>query len=185
MSRVTPLDNLVKKLVDNGNKVSDNYNANMASPKGRRRYTTMNNYKGFYKVTEEGGTYVVSYFYNPETNEYFSACTRDYDYADGSRDNDELYYMPIDKEVRRVYLRHLGNILIGDKIIIFKGRKMLGEVKTVADEREYIPPHCEGWSNRHAYAVWYFQFTDGTSVAQKNCKALVELEYPKRVDMPE
>ena len=52
---------------------------------------------GFFKVAENGGTYVTGVFYNPTTGEVKHELLRDYDYADGSRDNDELYYMPIDE----------------------------------------------------------------------------------------
>lgn len=57
--------------------------------------------KGFYKVAQNGGCYISATFYNPDTKEVVSCCVRDYDYADCSRDNDELYYIEIDEEVKK------------------------------------------------------------------------------------
>ena len=62
--------------------------------------------EGFFKVNQSGGSYVTAEFYNPTTGETRSECVRDYDYGDCSRDNDELYNMPIDKEVRTLWLAH-------------------------------------------------------------------------------
>lgn len=143
----------------------------------------MENYKGFYKVEQTNGTYVRATFYNPETNEYFSTCVRDYDYYDGSRDNDELYYMPIDDEACDAFRHANGMFRVGDKVNIVSGRKMVGETKTVADIYDFIPEHCIGWQNRMAYAVEYARFTDGTKCATKHCvyaearKDLHEVDY--------
>ena len=79
---------------------------------------------GFFKVGEDGGTYVVACFYNPTTHETFTKCVRDYDYSDCSRDDDELYYMPINQDARRQWLHHLGEILEGDTVEVVKGRKV-------------------------------------------------------------
>ena len=49
----------------------------------------------FYKVRQEGGSYVVATLYNPITKESKTICVRDYDYFDCSRDNDKIYYMDI------------------------------------------------------------------------------------------
>ena len=40
-------------------------------------------------------------FFNPCTLEEYSKCVRDYDYMDCSRDDDEAYYMEIDKNAER------------------------------------------------------------------------------------
>ena len=45
----------------------------------------------FYKISHHGSTYVTGEFYNPVTKELKSELLADYDYADGSRDNVELY----------------------------------------------------------------------------------------------
>lgn len=88
----------------------------------------------FYKVKQEGGTFIVATFFNPITKEVKTECVRDYDYADGSRDNDELYYMPIDEMVERIFKRDiLGLIQIGDRVEVVKGRKLpIGTIGTVA-----------------------------------------------------
>lgn len=89
---------------------------------------------GFFKVKQEGGTYVVATFFNPETKESFTKCVRDYDYSDCSRDDDELYYMEINEAARRAWLRHNGVIQIGDAVKVVKGRKVpVGTVAIVSD----------------------------------------------------
>lgn len=92
---------------------------------------------GFYKVNQSGGSFIVAVFYNPETKEEYSTCVRDYDYSDCSRDNDELYYMKIDEEVRIDWQHHHGNILEGDTIKVVKGRKV--PIGTVAKVNKIYP----------------------------------------------
>lgn len=79
---------------------------------------------GFFKVAESGGCFVTNTFYNPTTGETVSGCVRDYDYSDGSRDIDELYYLPIDEANRVKWLHSLGQILTGDVVQVVKGRKV-------------------------------------------------------------
>ena len=63
---------------------------------------------------------------------------RDYDYDDGSRDNDELYYMQINEEVRTIYLHDNGIILAGDTVKVVKGRKVpIGTIAKVVSLTEY------------------------------------------------
>ncbi len=118
---------------------------------------------GFYKVGQSGGSYVVAYLFNPETKEEKSFCVRDYDYCDCSRDNDDLYNLPINEEVRRLYLRHHGIISAGDTVRVVKGRKIpIGTVATV--ERIY------DW--RDAYGriqTVYAVFTNGLKTNINNC----------------
>lgn len=93
--------------------------------------------EGFKKVAQSGGTFIVATFYNPETGEIKSQCVRDYDYADGSRDNDELYDMPIDEEARKQWFHSKGIILEGDTVEVVKGRKVkVGTVAVVTGKRE-------------------------------------------------
>jgi hypothetical protein len=95
-------------------------------------------YEGFFKVNQEGGSYVVATLYNPNTGEEKTLCVRDYDYADCSIDNDEIYDMPIDENARREWMHKHGNILIGDTVRVFKGRKVkVGTVAKVVDIRPY------------------------------------------------
>jgi len=94
--------------------------------------------EGFFKVDQSGGSYVTAEFYNPTTGETRSECVRDYDYGDCSRDNDELYNMPIDKEVRTLWLHSRGQILAGDTVEVVKGRKVpRGTIATVKSIRPY------------------------------------------------
>ena len=120
--------------------------------------------KGFKKVAEDGGTYVVAKFFNPTTNEVVTECTRDYDYADGSRDNDILYYLPIDEDARKLYDRYRGVINVGDTAEVIKGRKVpigtKGVVKYINDLKD-------------KYGRWiatYVYFEDGQKTNIANCK---------------
>lgn len=123
---------------------------------------------GFFKIAQNGGTYVVATFYNPDTNEIKTQCVRDYDYADASRDNDELYYMDIDEEVRRKYLRFKGIIQVGDTVEVFKGRKV--PIGTVAEVKE-IKPYYDHY---HRHIADYAYFTDGQRTNIDNCKLIKE-----------
>lgn len=119
---------------------------------------------GFFKVAESGGTYVTGVFYNPTTGEIKHALLRDYDYSDGSRDNDELYYMPINEEVRVLYLHSMGRILVGDVVEVVKGRKLpIGKIGRVKEIKPY----------KDRYGRWvadYVYFEDGTKTNIDNCK---------------
>ena len=76
------------------------------------------------KVNQQGHTYIVATFFDPATGEERTECVRDYDYSDGSRDNDALYYMPIDPEARREWLHRRGVITEGDPAKAVRGRKV-------------------------------------------------------------
>lgn len=118
----------------------------------------------FYKVNQTGGGYVVALFFNPVTKETYTKCVRDYDYEDGSRDNDELYYMPIDAEVAEIYRKHIGIIAAGDTVEVVKGRKIphgtIAKVVRVYDWRD-----CYG-RVQATYAV----FEDGRKTSVYNCR---------------
>ena len=91
---------------------------------------------GYKKVAHNGGTFVTATFYNPDTGHEIMGCVRDYDYADGSRDIDELYYMEIDEEARTQWFHSKGVILVGDTIEVIKGRKVkVGTVAVVTNKR--------------------------------------------------
>jgi len=119
--------------------------------------------KMFYKVAQNGGTFVTATFFDPETLEEFTRCVRDYEYADCSRDNDALYYMQIDEIARRAYLHHHGRILKGDTVRVIKGRKIpIGTEAEVA----FIRPV------KDKYGRWvadYLYFTDGRRTNVNNC----------------
>lgn len=98
----------------------------------------MSKYAGYYKVKQEGGSYVVATIFNPETGDEKTMCVRDYDYSDCSRDNDEIYEMPINENARKAWMHKHGAILKGDRIRVFKGRKVkVGTIATVTDIKPY------------------------------------------------
>ena len=120
--------------------------------------------KGFYKIGQTGGSYVVASFYNPETKELKTKCVRDYEYADCSRDDDELYYMPINEEVKRIYAHDNGRILVGDKARVVNGRTLEhGFVGTVKAIKPY----------KDRYGRWladYIYFEEGGKINIDNCE---------------
>ena len=123
--------------------------------------------QGFFKVDQRGGSYVVAQFYNPDTGETRSECVRDYDYGDCSRDKDDLYDMPIDESVRRIWLHSRGQILVGDTVEVFKGRKVpKGTIATVKD----IKPYCDRYGRCLAH---YAYFADGKRTNIENCRLLL------------
>jgi len=122
----------------------------------------------FYKVSHTGGTYVTGMFFNPITGEEKCELLRDYDYSDCSRDNDELYYMPIDEDIRTIWLHSRGVILVGDSVRVVKGRTIekgfIGTVKTI-----------KKYTDR--YGRWiadYVYFTDGRKINKANCELVVD-----------
>lgn len=126
----------------------------------------MENLNGFYKVAQDGGTYVVATFYNPATNESITKCVRDYDYADCSRDNDELYYMDIDNEARTKWLHSKGVILVGDVVEVVKGRKIpVGTVARVTDKK----PYKDRYGRTQAI---YLYLDNGMRTNEDNCKLM-------------
>lgn len=122
----------------------------------------------YYKVAESCGIFCTNTFYNPETKEAKTICVRDYDYADKSRDNDALYFMPIDEEKRILYQHNRGEILPGDNVQIIKGRKYkhgtTGKVKQ-------IKPFYDKYNR---FICNYLYLESGEKVSADNCKLLEE-----------
>lgn len=120
----------------------------------------------YYKVSHEGSTFVTGYFYNPITKESKRLVLRDYDYDDGSRDNDELYYMPINEEARKIWLHDNGVIQIGDTVKVVKGRKI--EIGTIAKVVSFSE-----WKDRYGKAQCTFVHLDnGQRTNVCNCELL-------------
>ena len=125
----------------------------------------------FYKVNMTGGSYVTSLFFNPVTKETRTEVARDYDYYDGSRDNDKIYYMPIDEEAAESYRRYMnsingGSLKVGDLVEVVKGRKIpKGTVAKVV--RLFIYYDVYRRPVQH-YAV----FEDGRKTSEYNCKII-------------
>lgn len=121
------------------------------------------NLDGFYKVGQGGSIYITATFYNPKTKEVIIERVRDYDYADCSRDNDELYYMPIDENVRTQYLHDHGCILKGDTVKVVKGRKVpIGTVAKVIDKK----PYNDAYGRMRAM---YLYLDNGMRTNENNC----------------
>lgn len=90
------------------------------------------------KVSQQGGTYITATFFDADTLEYYTTCVRDYDYSDCSRDNDKLYYLPIDKTAEKIWRRNWGIVSVGDTVEVYKGRKVpKGTVAKVTDIKEW------------------------------------------------
>ena len=124
-----------------------------------------------YKISHNSGcTLVTGHFYNPITGEDKLFTLRDYDYSDCSRDNDALYYMPVDKEVLRLYQHRHGMILEGDRAMVTKGRKIehgfVGTVTKIYDWRD-----CYG-----RVQATYVVFEDGRKTNINNCVLVWEFE---------
>lgn len=120
----------------------------------------------YYKVSHEGSTFVTGYFYNPITKESKRLVLRDYDYDDCNRDNDELYYMPINEEVRKIWLHDNGVIQIGDTVKVVKGRKIaIGTIAKVVSFSE--------WKDRYGKAqCTYVNLDNGQRTNVCNCELL-------------
>ena len=129
----------------------------------------MDNYKGFYKVNQEGTSLTIATFYNPETRESFTRRVWDMDDDRLLYDEEvqELRYMQINKEIRWLWLHRSGIIQIGDTVKVVKGRKLpVGKTGKVKDIKPYFD----------RYRRWccdYIYFDDGTRTSIKNC-VLVE-----------
>ena len=120
--------------------------------------------KGFKKVAQSGGSYITATLYNPTTKEVIVKCVRDYDYDDGSRDDDELYYAPIDEEALKMYRHDNGIICIGDNVVVVKGRTI---------EHGYIGEVISIKPYRDRYGRWladYIYFKDGRKINVANCR---------------
>lgn len=121
---------------------------------------------GYKKVAESGGCFVTATFFNPETGEEVSGCVRDYDYADGSRDIDELYYMQIDEEAKVMWMHSHGGILKGDTVEVIKGRKVkIGTIAKVTGQREITDRYGR-------YVATYLILDNGQQTNFNNCKRI-------------
>lgn len=119
--------------------------------------------EGFFKVSQQGGSFVTATFFNPETKEEYSELVRDYDYIDKSRDNDELYDMVINEKAAVEWKHHHGEILGGDKVRVVKGRKVpIGTEAMVVDKY----PVYDGY---HRLVADYLKLDNGMKTNVNNC----------------
>lgn len=110
-----------------------------------------NGLEGYGKVNQEGGCFILAGFYNPTTKDYQSMVVRDYDYFDKSHDNDDLYYMDIDEDIRRIWMHDNGHILEGDLVVVTKGRGV--RIGTVAYVKA-IKPYYDKYHRVQAHFVY-------------------------------
>lgn len=126
----------------------------------------MDNIKGFFKVAEDCGGVTVAVFFNPKTKESFSKIVWDIDNDELLYDNEiqMLRFMPINDEVRKIWLKHKGVISIGDTVEVYKGKKV--KVGTIAVVQKIIPwKDCYG-RTRTIYA--YLSTGERTNI--ENCR---------------
>lgn len=84
--------------------------------------------------------------------------------TDDIRDYDNEAIVDANEEQLETYRKYKNRFKIGDKIKIVKGRKMVGEEKTVAKFFTYRPNGTYGHQDTD-----YLIFTDGTKVNRLNC----------------
>ncbi len=126
----------------------------------------MNIPNGFFKVSHEGGSLVTANFYNPETKETIHKVVRDYDYSDCSRDDDELYNMPINEEIKKIWLHDRGIIQVGDRVKVVKGRTLPhGSVLTVRAKYDYKDQYKR-------YVATYLYFEEGGKINENNVELI-------------
>lgn len=120
---------------------------------------------GFRKVAQDtDGTIINAYFFNPSTGLDYTVCVRDFDYDDKRRDNDTLYFMPIDEVARKAWRRHKGIVSVGDTVEVYKGRKVpRGTIAVVVDEYPYYD--CYGRWRAH-----YVVLDNGMKTNICNCR---------------
>lgn len=125
----------------------------------------MNNYKGFYKVSEDNGNVCVGTFYNPDTKEVFTKITWDidrlYDYDD--EEIKILCNLTIDKKMRWQWLHDKKIIQEGDRIKVVKGYKIpVGTVATV----KKIKPFYDCYRR---CLIDYLYLDNGVKINADNC----------------
>jgi hypothetical protein len=128
----------------------------------------MKSYNGFYKVSESNGGVCVGTFYNPTTKESFTKITWDID--DVRLEGDEyiqiLRFLPIDKDVRWLYLHEKGVIQEKDKVEVIKGRKVsIGTIAIVTLIKPYYDKFRR-WQCDYAY------LDNGMKTNVDNCKLI-------------
>ena len=130
----------------------------------------MDNYNGYYKVAENNGGVCVGYFFNPNTKEAFSKITWDIDrpYINDDEITEILRYLPINEDVKKIWMHHNGKILVGDTVEVFKGRKIpIGYIGVVKN----IKPFYDRYGRWQAD---YIYFVDGQKTNYDNCKLIIK-----------
>lgn len=125
----------------------------------------MENYKGFYKVAENNGGVCVGTFWNPETKECFTKITWDIDrpYVNDDEDVEILRYLPINKEMRRLWKHEAGIVQTEDTIKVVKGRKVpIGTIARVVEIRPFYDKY-------HRWQADYVYLDNGMKTNVNNC----------------
>lgn len=125
--------------------------------------------EGFYKVKTTGFSITIDTFYNPETKEEVEHMTWDIDddrveYAMRDWRDCPSVIDELDSPIYREWAHKHKRALLGDKVIISRGRKFKGEIKQIKGEFTYVVDGTYGKGD-----VDYWTFTDGTKVAKYNC----------------
>ena len=118
-----------------------------------RRAKVMMEYKGFYKVSEEGYGVAMGTFYNPETKEVFTRITWDIDrpYINDDEEIEILRYLPLDEHIRYQWRHENGIIQKNDIVKVIKGRKVkIGTIAKVLDIKPYYDCY-KRWCCDYAY----------------------------------
>ena len=129
---------------------------------------------GFYKVASRGLTISNDTFYNPDTNEEVQHITYDSDDYRVELAMKEWRDCPsviddVESPIYRKWMHKHKKALLGDKVIISRGRKFKGEIKQIKSEFTYV---VDGSYNGE---IDYWVFTDGTKVAKHNCDLYLEV----------
>ena len=120
----------------------------------------------FYKIRQDGGSFVTATLFNPVTGETKTVVVRDYDYNDCRNDNDEVYYMPINEEALAVCIHNAGGIVVGDTVEVVKGRKLpIGMTATVKSFRTIYDKY-------HRFVASYVVLDNGMSTNEANVKRI-------------
>lgn len=125
----------------------------------------MENYKGFYKVAENNGGVCVGTFWNPETKECFTKITWDIDrpYVNDDEDVEILRYLPINKEMRRLWKHEAGIVQTEDTIKVVKGRKVpIGTIARVVEIKPFYDKY-------HRWQADYVYLDNGMKTNVNNC----------------
>lgn len=110
-------------------------------------------------INEEG----VLVLFDDNTTQFFP-----YKIVNGVKTNNLGNYEYATQDELRLFINRRGAVVEGDTVIIFKGRKMVGETKTIDKFFQY---NVEGTYGH--VCVDYAVFTDGTKCNLQNCKPVL------------
>ena len=126
----------------------------------------MESYNGFYKVGENNGGVCVGYFFNPDTKESFSKITWDIDrpYINDYEEIEILRYLPINEDVKKIWKRHNEILQEGDRIEVYKGRKVpKGTIAVITAIKPFYDKY-------HRWQCDYAYLDNGMKTNILNCK---------------